>query len=118
MEATGQEHNERSPHLYTRLLLAKGFGFPLWYPEPSRHPPEYQRRGVDVGDVGILTYDGHFDFLFSIFDIFPRTFNGRAPPPLAFHEAGDVRKTKAYSKGGHVLSNVRRELEQSGTHER
>jgi hypothetical protein len=55
---------------YSRLLLSKCHGFPLWHPEPEPCislpvPKEYQDRGVSVGDVGILTPTGAFSFLFS-----------------------------------------------------
>jgi hypothetical protein len=48
-------------HVYARMLFQKGMGFPMWVPEPSQ-PNE---RGVDIGDVGVLS-DGSFDFLFNI----------------------------------------------------
>jgi hypothetical protein len=44
--------------LYSRLLLSKGAGYPLWLPEPYDDLPlEYKERGVSVGDVGVITND-------------------------------------------------------------
>lgn len=48
-------------------LLPKRYGYPLWFPEPRRGlSPQYRSVGVDIGDVGMITYDGRFDFLFNI----------------------------------------------------
>jgi hypothetical protein len=53
--------------LYSRLLFPKGYGYPLFYPQPSDDLPEPARRnGTGIGDVGILTSDGSFDPIFNI----------------------------------------------------
>jgi hypothetical protein len=53
--------------VYSRLLLPYAHGVPLWKPEPdSDLPPEYLETGILVGDVGILTPEGGFDYLFNI----------------------------------------------------
>jgi hypothetical protein len=53
--------------VYARQLLAKHHGYPLFVPEPDDNlPPEYRTQGTSIGDVGILTADGSFDFLFNI----------------------------------------------------
>ncbi|KAF8163970.1 hypothetical protein BJ912DRAFT_283054 [Pholiota molesta] len=39
----------------------------LWIPEPNRTlPMPYRRKGIDIGDVGIITPSGGFSFLFDI----------------------------------------------------
>ncbi len=61
------------PHLrghhniyYDQLLLANR-GSPLWHPGPDMNlPKEYRRKGVSLGDVGIL-YSESFSFLFNVF---------------------------------------------------
>ncbi|PBK85476.1 hypothetical protein ARMGADRAFT_973446, partial [Armillaria gallica] len=60
---------EQSAHaLYTRLLLSRDHGYPLWVPEPDYGlPPAYIKRGIWVGDVGIKRNDGGFDFIFNAF---------------------------------------------------
>uniref|UniRef100_A0A0W0G752 G domain-containing protein n=1 Tax=Moniliophthora roreri TaxID=221103 RepID=A0A0W0G752_MONRR len=53
--------------LYARLLLPLGHGYALWLPEPNGDlPVEYLDQGVRIGDVGIVTPDGGFDFLFNV----------------------------------------------------
>ena len=53
--------------IYERLLRRKKRGFPLYVPQPNRRLPiAYQRIGIRIGDVGIITPDGGFSFLFNI----------------------------------------------------
>lgn len=60
----------RTPQeVYTRLLIAKGHGLPLWRPSPNANPDiptEIYDKGFGIGDVGIFRSDGQFDFLFNI----------------------------------------------------
>ena len=59
--------NRAPSDIYAKCLLPWEYGYPLWYPEPrERLPPEYRSVGVDIGDVGTITYDGRFDFHFNI----------------------------------------------------
>ncbi|KAF8629748.1 hypothetical protein AX15_003289 [Amanita polypyramis BW_CC] len=52
---------------YSRLMLGSGLGYPLYLPEPDGGLPlQYREVGVRVGDVGRITPDGAFDFLFNI----------------------------------------------------
>ncbi|THU98699.1 hypothetical protein K435DRAFT_660464, partial [Dendrothele bispora CBS 962.96] len=49
------------------MLYPKGHGYPLWTPEPNEQTPaEYYEDGIKVGDVGFITQDGGFEFLFNI----------------------------------------------------
>ena len=53
--------------IYERLLRRKRRGFALYIPQPNRRLSiEYQRIGIRIGDVGIITPDGGFSFLFNI----------------------------------------------------
>ncbi|KAF8972885.1 hypothetical protein BDZ97DRAFT_636061 [Flammula alnicola] len=58
---------QKSSNIYYRHLSAKARGSPLWIPEPNNYLNVlYRRRGIAIGDVGIITDDGAFDFLFNI----------------------------------------------------
>ncbi|KAJ7765368.1 hypothetical protein B0H16DRAFT_1260485, partial [Mycena metata] len=53
--------------LYSRLLFPKGHGYPLYRPQPPEDlPAEYRKSGACIGDVGVITPDGYFDFIFNI----------------------------------------------------
>ncbi|KAM6499202.1 hypothetical protein JOM56_004710 [Amanita muscaria] len=42
-------------------------GYPLYEPRPDCEPStEYWKKGVRIGDVGIVTEDGIFDFIFNV----------------------------------------------------
>jgi hypothetical protein len=55
-------------HVYARQLFPKKCGIPLFIPEPYDNLPRqyHDRRGASIGDVGIVTPDGSFSFVFSI----------------------------------------------------
>ena len=58
---------ESSNSIYERHMYLKKHGFPLWIPQPNlRLSGSYRRQGVSIGDVGIFTAGGGFDFLFNI----------------------------------------------------
>lgn len=60
-------HMVSTPEIYSRLLLSHRHGYPLYHPEADLGlPSQYRRRGVSIGDVGIVTRDGTFDFLFNV----------------------------------------------------
>ncbi|KAF7345422.1 Tkl tkl-ccin protein kinase [Mycena venus] len=53
--------------LYSRLLFPKGHGYPLFCPEPFDDLDEAARKtGSEIGDVGVITWDGSFDPIFNI----------------------------------------------------
>ncbi|KIJ98157.1 hypothetical protein K443DRAFT_680954 [Laccaria amethystina LaAM-08-1] len=61
------EERESPIARYQRHLLVERHGSPLWSPQPHRRLPlSYRQKGVSVGDVGVITPQGSFDFLFSI----------------------------------------------------
>ncbi|THU95764.1 hypothetical protein K435DRAFT_665696, partial [Dendrothele bispora CBS 962.96] len=48
------------------MLYPQGEGYPLWIPEPSDETLENCKDGIEVGDVGFITQDGSFEFLFNL----------------------------------------------------
>ena len=53
--------------IYTLDMLMQGLGYPLYMPAPSSHlPVAYRTHGIRVGDVGAVTANGAFDFMFNI----------------------------------------------------
>ncbi|KDQ51462.1 hypothetical protein JAAARDRAFT_93226, partial [Jaapia argillacea MUCL 33604] len=54
---------------FVKLLLPRRHGYPLWVPEPvgvnSARAP-YVDEGHQIGDVGMITGDGHLDVFFNI----------------------------------------------------
>ncbi|KAJ3765173.1 hypothetical protein FB446DRAFT_655606, partial [Lentinula raphanica] len=54
--------------IYARMLLRRGKGYPLWEPKSqnARLPEIYKEKGVHIGDIGILTESGGFDYLFNV----------------------------------------------------
>jgi hypothetical protein len=75
--------------IYARCLLPLKEGYPLYCPElPNRrnagaYYKAYRRQGIDIGDIGIITPDGDFDFLFNICaHDGPRNLSNEQPTPV------------------------------------
>ncbi|SJL13865.1 uncharacterized protein ARMOST_17314 [Armillaria ostoyae] len=94
--------SKSSREIYTRLLLQKEHGYPLWIPEPDGHLPEaYRGKGVGVGDVGILRNDGGFDYLFNACKPADDPINkGRVPEGFEPIICGDIREVETMHKRG------------------
>jgi len=96
--------------IYAQSLMSNGVGFPLWFPEPGGClPMGYRMKGVSIGDVGLITPDGAFDYLFNICLPLDDPANiNRVPEnflPLEPWDPSDVHKIAfAYPPGGHVAS--------------
>lgn len=61
------EERESPIARYQRHLLVERHGSPLWSPQPHRRLPlSYRQKGISVGDIGVITPQGSFDFLFNI----------------------------------------------------
>ena len=101
---------EQSPsNIYARLLLLKKQGYSLWFPELDEDlPSDYRSIGVDVSDMGIITSDGAFNFLFNICHPANDPVNWLGVPDdsvLLTLQCGDVhRVSKMYDTGTHISS--------------
>jgi hypothetical protein len=101
---------EQDSEVYARLLMSKRQGFPLWVPQPPDNlPDQYRRNGASIGDVGIITSGGIFEFLFNICLPANDPINGNHVPnnfrPLEPPEPIDILKVRvAYNPGTHVAS--------------
>ncbi|KAF8730468.1 hypothetical protein AX14_005556, partial [Amanita brunnescens Koide BX004] len=67
------------PHIYSFDMLTHRAGYPLYVPAPlGGLPTAYRKKGIRVGDVGVITTEGAFDFLFNACQSDP----GINPPTL------------------------------------
>jgi len=99
---------EPSNAIYERHMYLKKHGFPLWIPQPNMTlSRSYQRQGVSIGDVGIITSDGGFDFLFNVCLPAGHPNNPNELPEgfsrLVLRPA-DVSKFRAHSSHSHMTS--------------
>ncbi|KAJ7186024.1 hypothetical protein C8R46DRAFT_852420, partial [Mycena filopes] len=98
-------------HLYTRLLLPKRHGYPLFHPQPFDDLPLQSRRvGTEIGDLGVVTSDGSFDVIFNICRAADDPLN-RFGVPAGFEQlildAEDVAFRAQYHRPGSDISNTR-----------
>ena len=96
---------------YVKNLLMRRHGYPLWIPEPNYLSFEHHSDGVQIGDVGIITNDGCFDFLFNVFLAADHPVHHR-PPPLFTRldeNALEIRKVdNIHPTGSHISHAVHR----------
>lgn len=75
-----------SQEIYVQNMLRKKRGYPLWIPSPNLSLPVHNRHtGVMVGDLGIITPEGGFDFLFNILHDRQDPINEARILPRQFH---------------------------------
>lgn len=69
-------------------------------------PIEYREVGIDIGDVGIITPDGGFDFLFNIWLPSSHPVNPRNLPPdfdvLPRPERTTYREERLFNSFGNI----------------
>jgi len=97
--------------LYRNLLLEKRHGLPFWTPEPDANLPEaYRERGLSIGDLGLLTDDGGFDYLFNIHATADDPVNQYFGTPedfspLPLDPDRDIRKIDLFHSEGACITN-------------
>ena len=94
---------------YAKLLLPRRHGYPLWLQDPDPGSPlEYRSVGVNIGDVGVITYDGGFDFFFNICHAANDPVNWLGVPdgfvPLTLKPEDVVKRPEMHDKGTHISS--------------
>jgi hypothetical protein len=108
-EPIRQNHSGSASDAYARILLTKRIGYPLWIPEPANNPQGYEREGVHIGDVGIITFLGGFRCIFNVCLPADDPINWRAPPslePFEFQRLRDTeRRSEIYHRGCVISSN-------------
>jgi hypothetical protein len=95
--------------LYSRLLLTRGHGYPLFHPQPFDDLPlEARKNGTEIGDVGVVTSDGSFDPIFNICRAANDSFNRFGVPDgfeqLRLHPGDIAPKSLFYRPGSDVSS--------------
>jgi len=96
--------------VYESLLEPKRRGYALWIPAPNKNLPlPYQRKGVEIGDIGIITPDGNFSFLFNICvprddPINPRSLPQDFVPIQPPIDPIDIRKLAVFQEGSYLAS--------------
>ena len=104
---------------YQKLLLLKGHGLPLYFPDLyDSLPAACCDRGVTIGDVGIITDDGSFDFLFNVSLPSSDPINiGRTPPSfqmVVLNESIDLGSRQCgFPRNSSIISSSIKKIELS-----
>ncbi|KAF9030964.1 hypothetical protein BDZ89DRAFT_1064289 [Hymenopellis radicata] len=104
--------DQRAHVVYRKLLLRNGHGYPLWIPDPDANLGAACRaRGLSIGDVGLLTQDGGFDYLFNILAGAHDPINGgEVPPdfvPLRLTACHPIRKIERMHREWSAVTSAR-----------
>ncbi|KAJ7039346.1 hypothetical protein C8F04DRAFT_305523, partial [Mycena alexandri] len=96
---------------YSRSLIFKGHGYPLFNPQPFDDLPlDTRRTGTEIGDVGIITSDGSFDVIFNICRAADDPLN-RFGVPDGFEQvklsSGDIAPQQLYFRPGADVSSTK-----------
>jgi len=95
--------------IYHQCMAETGRGIPIWPPGPSSTLPDaYRRRGVAVGDVGILMASGRFDFFFNIYLPADHKINQQGVPagfsPLPKLQPSDIYRHPEFGPNSFFVS--------------
>lgn len=83
--------DQQENDVYVRCLTPRGHGYPLWDPTPSQHPFEHNFHGVRIGDVGCISPEGSFSYLFNVtLPAGDPANEGRTPPDFEHVELNDT----------------------------
>lgn len=95
--------------VYTRLLLLRGHGCPVWCPEPDENLSlAFRGGGVRIGHVGSIDPDGGFDPLFDICSRPDDPINHEGVPEqfeqLVLGPTDVKCRSKYHNRGSHLCS--------------
>ncbi|SJL08973.1 uncharacterized protein ARMOST_12349 [Armillaria ostoyae] len=99
--------SHRAQDIYPSLMLTQGHGYPLWYPRPpSNFPPDYVRRGTQIGDLGYLDAGGGFIYLFNVYKDAEDPVNLKRVPPgfVPLKSAPGVREELGFHEKNLVIA--------------
>ena len=111
MSEGGLSYTFKPQEIYRKHLSESDSRLPghlLWIPEPNRQlPKEYRAQGTLIGDVGILTPQGGFSFLFNILrpssdSINPNNLPQQFCPLTSQLDSIDMLKDKVFSESSHL----------------
>jgi hypothetical protein len=96
--------------IYAESLARYKHGYPLWWPEPTKHLGGKVRE-VEIGDVGYVDEDGAFNTIFNVtYEANHERNDGVTPPsfkPLAFDRNSVAVKEQFYTRGPLFSTSVR-----------
>ncbi|CAK5278668.1 unnamed protein product [Mycena citricolor] len=91
--------------IYSRQLLSKGNGIPIFLPQPfESSPAEYRMHGTQVGDVCHIAFDGSVSVLFNVCREADDALNVMGVPAgferLALNEPAELARRDEWVKPG------------------
>ncbi|KIL61566.1 hypothetical protein M378DRAFT_13388 [Amanita muscaria Koide BX008] len=103
------------PEIYSRCMMVHGQGYPVYNPEPDPSlSPNNRKTGIRIGDVGLVTRDGSFDFLFNVCGQYQHFNPPRLPDNFKTIESIDVAMVTHSPRGKHLFSGVEKTTHTSG----
>ena len=96
--------------IYATHLAPKRPGWALWMPEPNNNlPSPCRKKGVQLGDVGIIAPDGTFSFIFNMCVSRDDPINPRSLPEefVPIHppiDKIDICRYAAFKAGSYLAS--------------
>uniref|UniRef100_A0A8H7Y6S7 Uncharacterized protein n=1 Tax=Psilocybe cubensis TaxID=181762 RepID=A0A8H7Y6S7_PSICU len=95
---------------FTRAMLMLGHGTPIW-----ENPKVGDKIGISIGDVGMLSSNGYFEYCFNIFQPPTHPLQLNCPKNLEqlspYPEASDIATTSMYFPPGTALTSKGVEME-------
>ena len=105
------QRNPSSPDkIFASSLFASGHGYPLFYPDTMQLDDDFRNtRGISIGDVGFLSVENQFLFLFNIFLPADHPYNKDHAPesflPLNPLQESEICTTAHYFPRGYVIAS-------------